>query len=69
MSRVFNMFDFQAKSPGQRGQIEWAAIMATSPDMAYLRLKEQYGTSVRPKEDYRISTISGPAVIAISRSD
>ena len=70
MPRYFNMFDFQAKSPAtKQGQIEWAAIMATSAEMAYMRLKEQYGASVRPMEDYRITNIAGPSVIAISRSD
>ena len=69
MPRYFNMFDFQAKSPGTKGQIEWAAIMATSAEMAYLKLKEQYGSSVRPMEDYRVTNTSGPSVIAISRSD
>ncbi len=69
MPRYFNMFDFQAKSPGRKGQIEWAAVMATSADMAYMRLKEQYGSSVRPMEDYRITNTAGPSVIAISRSD
>lgn len=69
MPRYFNMFDFQAKSPGRKGDIEWAAIMATSAEMAYMRLKEQYGSSVRPMEEYRITNIAGPSVVAISRSD
>ena len=68
MARIFNMFDFQARTPGRERQIEWAAIMATSKEMAYLRLKEQYGADVRPLEDYVVTNISGPSVIAISRS-
>ncbi len=68
MPKYFNMFDFQAKTPGAKGQIEWAAIMATSPEMAYMRLQDQYGSDVRPMSDYRITPVSGPSVIAISRS-
>lgn len=60
--------NFKLKSDSVKSwQIGYAIVMAPNQDIAYKILQDTYHEAVGTKDQYKISVISGPAVITVER--